>query len=99
MDDLPPPNAQTGSEEPDSVVAFDVTAKKLARQLNFTEFGGAVLPELPHFQSQSHSQSRCQSESPAVMVVQSPSQPKSPQHLMVLPVGTQSPHPVAVRST
>lgn len=92
MDNLAPSNAQTDSAEPGNVVSSDVPAKKLARQLDFTSFGGAVLPEHPHFQSQS--QSRCQSESQAVMVVQSQSQPKSPQHLMVLPIGTQAPHSV-----
>ncbi|XP_022961312.1 protein tesmin/TSO1-like CXC 5 [Cucurbita moschata] len=86
-DNLPPPNAQTNSAE---VVSSDVPAKKLARQLNFTGLGGAVLPDLPHF----HPQPRSQSDSPAVMVVQSQSQPKSPQHLMVSPIGTQAPHPV-----
>lgn len=96
MDNLTSPSAQADSAEAEAeaenVVSSDVPAKKLARQLDFTGFGGALLPEHPHFQSQS----RCQSESPAMMVVRSQSQPKSPQALIVLPIGTQSPH--AVRS-
>ncbi|XP_038880602.1 protein tesmin/TSO1-like CXC 5 [Benincasa hispida] len=90
MDNLPLLNAQTDSAEPGNVVSSDVPSKKLARQLDFTGSVGAVLPEHPHFQSQPRCQ---QSESPAVMVVQSQSQPQSPQHLMVLPIVTKAPHP------
>ncbi|KGN66810.1 protein tesmin/TSO1-like CXC 5 [Cucumis sativus] len=92
MDNLSSVIPQTDSVELGNVVSSDVPAKKLARQLDFTGTGGAVLPEHPHFQSRS----RCQeSESPAVMVVQSQSQPQSPQQLVVLPIGTKAPLPPA----
>ncbi|XP_059634953.1 protein tesmin/TSO1-like CXC 5 isoform X2 [Cornus florida] len=87
--DLPPEKAQSGT--PLSMATSDFPGKRLARQLDFTGFGGAssatvVLPEHP--------------QHPATHPLPPPTQPQTSaqmqpplQQLQLMPTQSQTPHP------
>ncbi|KAL6984787.1 hypothetical protein U1Q18_018166 [Sarracenia purpurea var. burkii] len=95
--DFPPKKAQ--SDKPVSVAAqSDFPAKKLARQLDFTGFGGAsaavMLPEHPQQLAAQPLPPRPQANTATPMQPPAP-QPEShsQQHLLLMPMQSQSPIP------
>uniref|UniRef100_A0A5B7A9F0 CRC domain-containing protein n=1 Tax=Davidia involucrata TaxID=16924 RepID=A0A5B7A9F0_DAVIN len=101
--DFPPKKAQ--SDTPVSTATSDFPAKKLARQLDFTGFGGAsatvVLPEHPQqpatypLPPPPQTQTQQQMQPPSQQQPQPPpqQQPQLPQQLLMMPMQSQAPHP------
>ncbi|KAA8523128.1 hypothetical protein F0562_009551 [Nyssa sinensis] len=92
--DFPPRKAQ--SDTPVSTVTSDFPAKKLARQLDFTGFGGAsatvVLPEHPQQPATHTPPTPPQAQTITQMPLPQP-QPQPQPQLLMMPLQSQAPHP------
>ena len=82
---VPPKKAQSDGAALSNSSSSDIPSKKLARQLDFTGYGGAPHP-------QSHSNSHSQSQTPLVSQNLQQAQPKPQPQMVAASIAPLAPH-------